>query len=71
MSSTTVGTQPQASTYQDDVEFEEFAEEGTTHNILIIFIDWNEFAESKLEIAQWENDWDDEVLDEAFVRHVR
>lgn len=45
---------------EEDDEFEEFPVE-----------DWDESAENKLDVEQWEADWDDDNLDDDFSKRLR
>ncbi|PJF16744.1 hypothetical protein PSACC_03452 [Paramicrosporidium saccamoebae] len=45
---------------EEDDEFEEFPVE-----------DWEEGAENKLDVEQWEADWDDDNLDDDFSKQLR
>lgn len=57
---------------EEDDEFEEFPVEGFYLNF-IRKLDWEEVegAESRLDVEQWEADWDDDNLDDDFSKQLR
>jgi 26 proteasome complex subunit DSS1 len=60
--------------FEEDDEFEEFPVEGISFPFLTdtnYMTDWQEGAENKLDVEQWEADWDDDNLDDDFSKQLR
>ncbi|KAJ1982404.1 26S proteasome complex subunit SEM1 [Dimargaris xerosporica] len=51
---------PQLGALEEDDEFEEFEAE-----------DWNESEEDKLDVHQWEDNWDDDDIEDDFSQQLR
>lgn len=63
---------PKLGLLEEDDEFEEFPVEGKHFRfIFYLLLDWTETNGTKLELEEWEADWDDENIEDDFSIQLR